>query len=93
MRQGTPQVPRRAAYDKKASTHTLDSSRNNDSSIDTLNSSRTKDKSKAKPKRSSQQSAATKKQGAGQAKKRIGLLIKESHSIFKLDEKQKALMH
>lgn len=92
-RQGTPQIGRRNKLDKTKSASALDSSRGGDSSNDTLNSSRTKDKKSARLKKSQQSSATTKEQGAGQAKKRIGLLMKESHSIFKLDEKQKALMH
>ena len=64
---------------------------NPDNSMD-LSSSR-KDKTKLKAKKSTQSSATSKEQGAGQAKKRIGLLMKESHSIFKLDDKQKQLMH
>jgi len=43
LRQGTPQMTRKAV-DKKKSSNALDSRVNNESSIDTLNSSHTKDK-------------------------------------------------
>ena len=96
LRQGTPQVGRKQLDKKKSSN--LDSSRNADSSVDGLNSARSKKDDKAaakqqKQKKPTQAGAAGKERGAGIQKKRIGMLMKESHSIFKLDEKQKELMH
>ena len=62
-----------------------------------MNSARSKKDEKtakqSKQKKAAQAGGTGKERGAGLQKKMIGMLMKESHSIFKLDEKQRELMH